>query len=101
MKKILATGAMLAYITWFNSTGASAAAMPEILATDIQGPKHHQGVRHDKTRAEKVTRLAEKLGVDIEELYKDIKSDKTLKEILKDHHITKKQFRELTNKRAR
>lgn len=48
MKKILATGAMLAYITFFNSTGALATNVPEIAVTDIQGTKSYQSARHDK-----------------------------------------------------
>ncbi len=103
MKKILATGAMLAYITWFNSTGAFAATMPDInVSDDIQGPKYHQN-RHDKkTPEEKAARLAQKLGVDRKQLTLDLAAGLTPKEVMKKHGITNKnQFRELVGKRAR
>lgn len=99
MKKILATGAMLAYITWFNSTGALAATMPEIVASEVHGPKHHQNARHTKHAHDKLVRLAEKFGIDHNELEQDLQSTKSIKEILKKHGITNKQFREVMGKR--
>ncbi len=99
MKKILATGAMLAYITWFNSTGALAATMPEIAASEVQGPKHHQSMRHTKRAQDKLVRLAEKFDIDYAELERDLQSNKSIKEILKKHGITKAQFREVMGKR--
>lgn len=101
MKKILATGAMIAYITWFNSTTALAATMPEIVATDIQGPKHHEGARREKNAEAKVARLAEKLGLDADILQKDLASNLSIKDILKKHGITKNQLREVLHNRHR
>lgn len=98
MKKILATGGMLAYMLWFNSTGAMAATLPEIIATDIDhGPKYH--TRAAKYAEKKLERLAQKFHLDPEELAADLDSGKSIKEILKKHGITKNQLREL--KRAR
>lgn len=102
MKKILATGGMLAYVLWFNATGASAAVIPEISATDIiQGPKYHQNARREKHFEAKIARLADKLGLDMDELHQDMKSGKSMKEILKKYDITKNQLREVMgNKRT-
>jgi|GEM_PF-3671595 len=99
MKKILATGAVLAYIAWFNSTGAVAATLPEIAVTDIQGPKHHQNARQKKGAEDKIIRLADKLGLDADELERDLTSQKSLKQILKKHGITKNQLRQVLGKR--
>lgn len=99
MKKILATGAMLAYITWFNSAGALAATMPEITASEVQGPKHHQNMRHTKHAHDKLMRLAEKFEIDHIELERDLQSNKSIKEILSKYGITKNQFREVMGKR--
>jgi tRNA nucleotidyltransferase/poly(A) polymerase len=101
MKKILATGAMLAYIAWFNSTGAVAATMPEISVNDIQGPKAHQGARREKSLEAKVARLAQKFDLDADELHKDLTSKKSIKDILKKHGITKHQLREVMGKTRR
>jgi hypothetical protein len=99
MKKFLATGAMLAYITWFNSTGASAAMLPEITANDIQGPKHHQSARsHKKDSGAKKARLAQKLGVDPKALQLDLAAGLSVKDVLKKYGITRNQFRELAHK---
>lgn len=101
MKKILATGAMLAYITWFNSTSAMAAAMPEISASDdIQSPKHHQNARHE-TKQEKAAKLAEKLGIDLTQLHLDLAAGVTPKEVMKSYGLNKNQLRELVGKHAR
>lgn len=90
---------MLAYITWFNSTGASAAMLPEITANDIQGPKHHQSARsHKKDPGAKKARLAQKLGVDMTALELDLASGLSPKDIIKKFGITRNQFRELTHK---
>ncbi len=90
MKKIIATSGLLAYILYFNSTGAIAAAMPEIVATDVvQGPKYHQ---NSTSRFE---RLTHKLGIDPAEFAKDLALGKSPKEIMKKYSITKNQFREL------
>lgn len=94
MKKILATGGMLAYMLWFNSTGAVAATLPEIIATDLDhSPRYH--TRADKRVEKKLDRLAQKFGLDPEELSADLDSGKSIKQILKKHGITKNQLREL------
>ncbi|MBP6904821.1 MAG: hypothetical protein KBB91_02070 [Candidatus Pacebacteria bacterium] len=103
MKKILATGGMLAYMVWFNATGSVSAAgvLPEINVNDIEGPKYHQNARHEKNVEAKIARLADKFGLDADDLQKDLKSSKSIKEILKKHGITKNQFREVMgSKRA-
>jgi hypothetical protein len=101
MKKFLATGAMLAYITWFNSTGALAATMPEInAADDIQGPKHHQNARH-QNKQEKAAKLADKLGIDLTQLHLDLAAGIAPKEVMKSYSLNKNQLRELVGKRAR
>ena len=75
---------MLAYITWFNSTGAMAAAMPDIVASDdIQSPKHHQNVKHHKDTQEKSLRLAQKLGVDVKQLHLDLAAGLSQKDVIK------------------
>lgn len=101
MKKILATGAMLAYVTWFNYTGALAATLPEIAATDdIQRPKHHQSARHE-SKQEKAAKLAEKLGIDLTQLHLDLAAGIVPKEVIKSYGLNKNQLRELVGKHAR
>ncbi len=99
MKKLLATGGMLAYILLFNTNGALATSIvPEINATDIQGPKHHQGGRKTKNSEEKIARLADKLNLDVDILQEDLKSHLSIKQILKKHGITKNQLREIRSR---
>ena len=101
MKKILATGAMLAYITWFNSSGVMAAAMPEISAhDDIQSAKHHQNARHE-SKHDKAVKLAEKLGIDLTQLHLDLAAGIAPKEVMKSYNLNKNQLRELVGKHAR
>lgn len=96
MKKILVTSGMLTYMLLVNAGLASAHYAP-----DVTEYKHkYESVKHEKNREEKLARLALKLGLDPDELQKDINSKKTIKQILKSHGITKNQLQEVMgNKR--
>ncbi len=99
MKKIIATTGMLAYILYFNSTGALASAMPDISATDdVQTTKHHQSFKQAKHKPDHAVRLAQKLGVDTTQLQLDRAAGLSPKGIMKKYNITKNQFRELSKK---
>ncbi len=92
MKKIIATGGMLAYILWFNSTGAFAATMPEITATDTVGRTPLHTRTHKQSRFEQ---LAQKYNIDSTALRTDLANKVPHKTILKSYDITKNQLREI------
>ncbi len=92
---------MLTYMFLFNSGIASGHMLPEINATEIKGPGSHENARHEKNFESKIARLADKFGLDADELTADLESHKTIKQILKKHGITKNQLREVMgNKRV-
>jgi microsomal dipeptidase-like Zn-dependent dipeptidase len=102
MKKIIATSGLLAYMLYFNSTGAVAAAMPEITPSDLQTTKYqHSSARHEKNFLSRMERLADKFGIDQVALARDIDSGMSSKQILKKYGISKNQLREIVGNRVR
>lgn len=101
MKKILATGGMLAYMLMFNSGVVSAHMLPDIAASEIQVPTTEESAKREKHFEAKISRLADKLGLDVDELKQDLESGQSTKDILKKYGVTKNQLREVMgNKRA-
>lgn len=98
MKKILVTGGMLTYMLLVNAGVASVYAAPDLSDHDRRSG-HYESARHQKNMEAKLVRLANKLGLDPDLLQDDINSNKSIKEILKSHGITKQQLKEVMGNR--
>ncbi len=92
MKKILVAGGMLTYMLMVNA--GFAASSPDI--AQYEKIESTANVRHQKNMEMKLGRLADKLGIDPEELRGS--SKKTIKEMLKGR-VTKRQLNHIMGHR--
>lgn len=98
MKKILITGGMLTYMMMFNAGITSAALLPDITASELQTSTTQESIRHEKNFEAKIVRIATKLGIDPDLIARDIKSNKSTKDILQKYGITKRQLNSVLGK---
>lgn len=91
---------MLTYMFLFNSGIAGAHNLPDVNASEIGLSRNNtteEKEKHAKNFETKISRLADKLGLDPEAIKADADAGKTVKEILKKYGITKNQLKEIRN----
>lgn len=102
MKKFLATSGMLTYMLLINAGITSAQDISTITVNDTVEQPRQSSVRHESGFDKKITTIANKLNLDPEELKRDAKKGKTIRQILKAHGVKTTEInRVLGNKRSK